>query len=64
MLNVNELEPSVFVVNCKLSVRKSLADLLSTNGYSVEIFASAAQSLARVCCIPAQRAFWSNCRKD
>jgi FixJ family two-component response regulator len=45
---MNELEPRVFVVNGKQSVRKSLADLLATNGYSVKIFASAAQFLARV----------------
>jgi FixJ family two-component response regulator len=45
---MNELEPRVFVVNGKQSLRKSLADLLATNGYSVEVFASAAQFLARV----------------
>jgi FixJ family two-component response regulator len=45
--SINELEPRVFVVNGKQSVRKSLADLLATKDYSVEIFASAAQFLAR-----------------
>jgi FixJ family two-component response regulator len=44
---MNELEPRVFVVNGKQLIRKSLADLLLTEDYSVEIFASAAQFLAR-----------------
>lgn len=45
--SMNELEPRGFVVNGKQSVRESLADLLATKDYSVEIFASAAQFLAR-----------------
>jgi hypothetical protein len=45
---MNELEPRVFVVKDEESVRKSLADLLATEDYSVEIFAGAAEFLARV----------------
>jgi DNA-binding NtrC family response regulator len=43
------MEPRVFVVDDDESVRTSLTNLLSTEDYSVEVFASAAQYLA---CIP------------
>jgi FixJ family two-component response regulator len=42
------LEPRVFVVDDDLSVRTSLANLLATEDYAVEIFANAAEYLARV----------------
>jgi FixJ family two-component response regulator len=41
-------EPRVFVVDDDRSVRTSLANLLATEDYDVEIFASAAEYLARV----------------
>ena len=41
-------EPRIFVVDDDRSVRTSLANLLATEDYSVEIFASAAEYLARV----------------
>jgi FixJ family two-component response regulator len=41
-------EPRVFVVDDDLSVRTSLANLLATEDYSVEIFANASEYLARV----------------
>jgi FixJ family two-component response regulator len=41
-------EPHVFVVDDDRSVRTSLANLLATEDYAVEIFASAAEYLARV----------------
>jgi len=43
----NSSEPRVFVVNDEQSIQKSLAQLLATENYSVEIFASAAEFLAR-----------------
>src|SRR5712672_1969582 len=46
--DVKELEPRVFVVDDDQSVRTSLANLLATEDYAVEIFANAAQYLARV----------------
>jgi len=45
---MKELEPRVFVVDDDQSVRTSLARLLATEDYAVEIFASAAEYLARV----------------
>jgi len=57
--SMNELESRVFVVNGKRLLRKSLADLLATNGYSVEIFAGVAQFLARAP-HPGPGAFWSH----
>jgi FixJ family two-component response regulator len=45
---VKELEPRVFVVDDDQSVRTSLANLLATEDYAVEIFANAAEYLARV----------------
>jgi FixJ family two-component response regulator len=45
---VKELEPCVFVVDDDRSVRTSLAELLSTEEYAVEVFATAAEYLARV----------------
>lgn len=42
------MEPRVFVVDDDQSVRTSLARLLATEDYAVEIFASAAEYLARV----------------
>jgi FixJ family two-component response regulator len=42
------LEPRVFVVDDDQSVRTSLANLLATEDYVVEIFANAAEYLARV----------------
>ena len=45
---MKELEPRVFVVDDEQSVRTSLARLLATEDYAVEIFASAAEYLARV----------------
>ena len=42
------LEPRIFVVDDDQSVRTSLANLLETEDYAVEIFANAAQYLARV----------------
>jgi FixJ family two-component response regulator len=41
-------EPRVFVVDDDQSVRTSLANLLATEDYAVEIFANAAEYLARV----------------
>jgi FixJ family two-component response regulator len=43
-----EPKPRVFVVDDDHSVRTSLANLLSTEDYAVEIFASAAEYLVRV----------------
>jgi len=45
---MKNLEPHVFVVDDDQSVRTSLANLLATEDYAVEIFASAAEYLARV----------------
>jgi len=45
---MKELEPRVFVVDDDQSVRTSLANLLATEEYAVEIFASAAEYLERV----------------
>jgi FixJ family two-component response regulator len=45
---MKELEPRVFVVDDDNSVRTSLANLLETEDYAVEIFASAEEYLARV----------------
>jgi FixJ family two-component response regulator len=45
---MKELEPLVFVVDDDHSIRTSLANLLATEGYAVEIFASADEYLARV----------------
>ena len=45
---MKNLEPRVFVVDDDQSVRTSLANLLAAEGYAVEIFASAAEYLARV----------------
>jgi FixJ family two-component response regulator len=45
---MKELEPRVFVVDDDQSVRTSLANLLATEDYVVEIFASADEYLARV----------------
>jgi two-component system, LuxR family, response regulator FixJ len=45
---MQEPESRVFVVDDDHSVRTSLANLLSTEDYAVEIFASAAEYLARV----------------
>jgi FixJ family two-component response regulator len=45
---MKELEPCVFVVDDDLSVRTSLANLLVTEDHAVEIFANAAEYLARM----------------
>jgi FixJ family two-component response regulator len=45
---MKESEPRVFVVDDDQSVRTSLANLLATEDYAVEIFANAAEYLARV----------------
>jgi FixJ family two-component response regulator len=45
---MKKLEPRVFVVDDDQSVRTSLANLLATEDYAVEVFASAAEYLARV----------------
>jgi FixJ family two-component response regulator len=45
---MKELEPRVFIVDDDQSVRTSLANLLATEDYAVEIFANAAEYLARV----------------
>jgi FixJ family two-component response regulator len=45
---MKELEPRVFVVDDGQSVRTSLANLLATEDYAVEIFANATEYLARV----------------
>ena len=45
---MKEMEPRVFVVDDDQSVRTSLANLLATEDYAVEIFANAAEYLARV----------------
>ena len=45
---MKELEPRVFVVDDDQSVRTSLANLLATEDYAVEIFTNAAEYLARV----------------
>ena len=45
---MKELEPRVFVVDDDQSVRTSIANLLATEDYAVEIFANAAEYLARV----------------
>jgi FixJ family two-component response regulator len=45
---MKELEPRVFVVDDDRSVRTSLTNLLATEDYAVEIFASADEYLARV----------------
>jgi FixJ family two-component response regulator len=44
---MKELEPRVFVVDDDQSVRTSLANLLATEDYAVEVFVSAAEYLAR-----------------
>jgi FixJ family two-component response regulator len=44
---MKESEPRVFVVVDNRSVRTSIADVLMTEGYVVEKFASAAEYLAR-----------------
>jgi FixJ family two-component response regulator len=46
--DMKELEPRVFVVDDDQSVRTTLANLLATEDYAVEIFASAEEYLARV----------------
>jgi FixJ family two-component response regulator len=46
--DMKEPEPRVFVVDDDLSVRRSLANLLATEDYAVETFASAAEYLERV----------------
>jgi FixJ family two-component response regulator len=46
--DVKKLEPRVFVVDDDPSVRTSLANLLATEDYAVEIFPNAAEYLARV----------------
>lgn len=46
--DIKECEPRIFVVDDDESVRTSLANLLSTEDYVVEIFASADEYLARV----------------
>jgi FixJ family two-component response regulator len=45
---MKQLEPRVFVLDDDQSVRTSLANLLATEDYAVEIFANAAEYLARV----------------
>jgi FixJ family two-component response regulator len=45
---MKELEPRIFVVDDDPSVRTSLANLLAAEDNAVEIFASAADYLARV----------------
>jgi FixJ family two-component response regulator len=45
---MKKLEPRVFVVDDDQSIRASLANLLATEDYAVEVFASAAEYLARV----------------
>src|SRR5208283_2570798 len=45
---MKEREPRIFVVDDDQSVRTSLANLLATEDYAVEIFASADEYLARV----------------
>jgi FixJ family two-component response regulator len=45
---IKEMEPRVFVVDDDQSVRTSLVNLLETEDYAVEIFANAADFLARV----------------
>jgi FixJ family two-component response regulator len=40
---MKELEPRVFVVDDDQSVRTSLANLLATEDYAVEVFVSAAE---------------------
>jgi len=45
---MKELETRVFVVDDDQSVRTSLANLLATEDYAVEVFVSAAEYLARV----------------
>ena len=45
---MKELEPRIFVVDDDPSVRTSLANLLGAEDHAVEIFASAAEYLARV----------------
>jgi two-component system, LuxR family, response regulator FixJ len=45
---MKESEPCVFVVDDDQSVRTSLANLLATEDYAVEIFDNAAEYLARV----------------
>ena len=45
---MKELEPRIFVVDDDPSVRTSLANLLAAEDHAVEIFASAAEYLARV----------------
>jgi len=44
---MNELAPTVFVVDDDASVRRSLARLLKSAAYQVELYASAAEFLAR-----------------
>jgi FixJ family two-component response regulator len=45
---MKDLEPRVFVVDDDLSIRTSLANLLGTEGYAVELFANSTAYLARV----------------
>jgi FixJ family two-component response regulator len=45
---MKELEPRIFVVDDDQSVRTSLANLLATEDYAVEIFGSADEYLARL----------------
>ncbi len=58
--DIKEMEPRVFVVDDDQSVRTSLANLLETEDYAVEIFANAAEYLARVP-TPARPAWCSTC---
>ena len=57
---MKELEPRVFVVDDDKSVRTSLANLLATEDYAVEVFVSAAEYL-RVRRTPARRASCLTC---
>jgi FixJ family two-component response regulator len=45
---MKEMEPRIFVVDDDQSVRTSLANLLETEDYAVEIFATASEYLGRV----------------
>jgi FixJ family two-component response regulator len=45
---MGDLDPRVFVVDDDQSVRTGLANLLATEDYAVEMFASADEYLARV----------------
>ncbi|MGA8657737.1 MAG: hypothetical protein WB586_16450 [Chthoniobacterales bacterium] len=57
---MKEREPRVFMVDDDQSVRTSLATLLSTEDYAVEIFARPT-STWRACRTPARRASCSTC---